>query len=90
MTADLLTDVPAVLWLSTANTGGGHTVSNHIWLMSSSICILLYINVDQPNSVGTGTYYGLDGPGIESHWCETFPGSHPASYTIGTGSFQGG
>jgi hypothetical protein len=43
------------------------------------------------------TRYGLDGPGIESQ-CEarlsvpfqTCPRVHPASYTMGTGSFPGG
>ena len=40
------------------------------------------------------TAYGLDGPGIESRWgarfsapVQTGPEAHPASYTIGTGSF---
>ena len=48
------------------------------------------------SSVGIATRYGLDGPGIESRWGERFsasvqtgPGSHPASYTMGTGSFPG-
>jgi hypothetical protein len=39
--------------------------------------------------------YGLDGPGIESHWgggarfsapVHTGPGAHPPSYTMRTGS----
>jgi len=40
--------------------------------------------------------YGLDGPGIESRWgarfsapVQTGPGAHPASFTMGTGSFLG-
>ena len=40
--------------------------------------------------------YGLDGPRIESRWgarfsapVQTGPGSHPASCTMGTGSFPG-
>jgi hypothetical protein len=48
------------------------------------------------SSVGIVTGYGLDGPGIESRWRRDFsdnvqdgPGAHPASYTMGTGSFQG-
>ena len=48
------------------------------------------------SSVGIATRYGLDVPGIESRWGEIFaapvqtgPGAHPASYTMGTGSFQG-
>jgi hypothetical protein len=46
--------------------------------------------------VGIVTGFRLDGPGIESHWggrfsapVQTGPGSHPASCTIGTGSFPG-
>ena len=48
------------------------------------------------SSVGIATGYGLDGPGIESRWearfstpVHTDPGAHPASCTIGTGSFTG-
>ena len=40
------------------------------------------------------TGYGLDGPGFESQWgarfsvpVQTSPGAHPASCTMGTGSF---
>ena len=46
--------------------------------------------------VGIATGYGLDGPGIESRWgarfsapVQTGPGAHPASCTMGTGSFPG-
>jgi hypothetical protein len=45
---------------------------------------------------GIATDYELDGPGIESRWGASFfahiqtgPGAHPASCTIGTGSFPG-
>jgi hypothetical protein len=48
------------------------------------------------SSVGMATSYGLDGPVIESRWgvifsapVQTSPGAHPASYTMGTGSFPG-
>jgi hypothetical protein len=48
------------------------------------------------SSVGIATDYGLDGPWIESRWgarffahVQTGPGAHPASCTIGTGSFSG-
>ena len=48
------------------------------------------------SAVGIATRYGLDGPGIESRWgarfsapVQTGPGAHPASYTMGTGSFPG-
>jgi hypothetical protein len=46
--------------------------------------------------VGIATGYGLDGPGMESRWrarfsapVQTDPGAHPASCTMGTGSFPG-
>jgi len=46
--------------------------------------------------VGIAIGYGLDGPGIESHWgarfsalVQTGPGAHPASCTVGAGSFPG-
>jgi hypothetical protein len=51
---------------------------------------------DRDSSVGIATRYGLDGPVIESRWgarfsapVQTSSGAHPASYTMGTGSFQG-
>jgi len=50
--------------------------------------------VGQDSSVSIVTRYGLDGPGIESWWGVRFsasiqagPGAHPASYTMGAGSF---
>jgi hypothetical protein len=42
------------------------------------------------------TLYGLDCPGIKSRWDEIFrivqtgPETHPASYTMGTGSISRG
>jgi hypothetical protein len=49
------------------------------------------------SSVGIATRYGLDGPGIASRWGARFAApvqtgseTHPASYTVGTGSFPGG
>ena len=48
------------------------------------------------SSVGIATRYRLDGPGIQSRWgarfsapVQTGPGAHPASCTMGTGSFPG-
>ena len=46
------------------------------------------------SEVGIATRYGLGGPGIESRWRRDFlvhtaSEDHPASYTMGTGSFQG-
>jgi len=59
--------------------------------------IILYYIVGRYSSVGIVTCYWLEGPGIECRWgarfsalVQTFPASHPASYTIGTGSFPGG
>ena len=46
------------------------------------------------SSVGIANDYGLDGQGIESRWggrfsapVQTGPAAHPASCTMGTGSF---
>jgi len=64
----------------------------------SSLNILFYIILQsipegRDSSVGVATRYGLDGPGIESWWGARFFSApvqaHPASYTMGTGSFQG-
>ena len=42
------------------------------------------------SSVGIVTDYGLDGPGSNPGGDEIFrPGDHPASCTMGTGSFPG-
>ena len=48
------------------------------------------------SAVDTATGYVLDGPEIESRWRASFsasvqtgPGAHPASYSMGTGSFPG-
>jgi hypothetical protein len=48
------------------------------------------------SSVCIATGYGLDGRGIESRWgvrfsapVQTGPGAHPASWTMGTGTFPG-
>jgi hypothetical protein len=48
------------------------------------------------SSVVIATGYGLDGPVIESRWgarffahVQTGPEDHPASCTMGTGSFPG-
>ena len=58
------------------------------------ICLHFYMG--WASSVGIATRCGLDGPGIESRWgvrfsapVQTGPGAHPASCTMGTGSFPG-
>jgi hypothetical protein len=54
------------------------------------------ISVGRESSVGIATRYSSDGPGIEcavsarlSASVHTGPGTHPASYTMGTGSLLG-
>jgi len=67
-------------------------------LMLTMINILVSIYITSgPGSIdGIVNGYGLDGPGIQSHWgarfsapVRTSPGAHPASCTMGTGSFLG-
>jgi hypothetical protein len=63
--------------------------------MCMYICIYIYIYIymGRDSAVSIATRYGLDGPGVESRWerdfPQTCPGAHPASYTMGTGSFPG-
>ena len=66
-------------------------------LQTAFLQVLPVIVVGRDSSVGIATRYGLDGLGIESRWGARFSapvqngrGSHPASCTIGTGSFSGG
>ena len=66
--------------------------------LSSLIFFVLSLNGGWDSAVGITIRYGLGGPGIESRWggarfsasFQTCPGAHPASYTVGTGSFPGG
>jgi len=58
--------------------------------------IIIIIIMGHNSADGTATRYGLDGPMTKSRWGVTFsatvqtgPGVHPASYTMGTGSFPG-
>jgi hypothetical protein len=59
------------------------------------ISILLNYTCGPGSSVGIANDYGLDDPRIESRWArfsapvQTGPGAHPASCTMGTGSFPG-
>ena len=59
-------------------------------------CTVLYytVLVGRDRVVGIATFYGLDGPGIESRWGARFSApvqtgleAHPVSCTMGTGSF---
>ena len=63
---------------------------------SLGICTFAVCECGPGSVVGIATDYGLDGPGIESRWEARFfasvqigPGAHPASCTMGTGSFPG-
>jgi len=53
------------------------------------------MTVSRDSSVGIATDYGLDAPGSNPSGNEIFPpvhngsGAHPASCTMGTGSFLG-
>ena len=55
----------------------------------------VYLKGGPGSSVGIATNYGLDGPGIEFRSgrdfppVQTGPGAHPASCTMGNGSFLG-
>jgi hypothetical protein len=53
-------------------------------------------DVSRESSVDTATRYGMHGSGIETRLggetsapVQTGPGAHPASYTMGSGSFPG-
>ena len=55
----------------------------------------MYSGLGPGRVVGIATGYGLDGPRIESQWgprlsapVQTGPRAHPASFTMGTGSFH--
>ena len=73
-----------------------HSKSNR--KSETTICLsFMCITSCGPGSVvGIATGYRLDGPGIESRWgarfsapVQTGPEAHPASCTMGTGSFPG-
>jgi len=64
--------------------------------MIVSLINIFFETGGRDSSVGIATHYGLDGPGIENRWearfsapVQTGPGAHPASYTMGFGSFPG-
>ena len=68
----------------------------YVYRSSHKFSIILVIFCGPGSVVGVATGYGLDGPGIESWWgarfsapVETGLGAHPASCTMGTGSFPG-
>jgi hypothetical protein len=64
--------------------------------LSVAMCRYGSNKMGRDSSVCIGTRFGLGGPGIDSRWEEIFSapvqtgrGVHPASYTMGTGSFPG-
>ena len=86
------------MWL-----GGGNwrTICSRHWLrVTEESCHFTvpytYEECGPGSVVGIETGYGLGGTGIESRWVAKFyaplhtgPGAHPASCTMGTGSFSG-
>jgi hypothetical protein len=70
------------------------SVRDHSRIRSVRTAVMLSSYISKPYS--TKFDYGLDGPGIESRCGRNFPhvsrpalGAHPASCTMGTGSFPG-
>jgi len=89
-----------LLWQNVGKhcTAGQATYENIIWLMlvilKATYTHSDYVILGQDGSVGIAPRYGLDGLGIESRWeakfsarVPTSPGTHPAFYTMGNGSF---
>jgi hypothetical protein len=68
---------------------------NYYWSSPTALPSCMWALMDRDSSVSIATHYGLDALGIESRWGQDFPrvqagpGAHPASCTIGTGSFPG-
>jgi hypothetical protein len=67
----------------------------HLEVRSRSELDTCTYELRQGNVVGIAPAYGLDGPGIEFRWgggfsapVQTGPEAHPASCTMGTGSFR--
>ena len=71
--------------------------SSDLVLFVNGVAVFLFSSCSpkgSDSSVRIATHYGLDRTGIESRWGASFsapiqtgPGAHPASYTMGTGSF---
>jgi len=71
-------------------------VARTSWHSSSEIFNWIFKRSGPGSSVGIATCYWVDVPRIESRWwaifsapVQTGPGAHPASCTMGTGSFPG-
>jgi hypothetical protein len=79
------------VWIMMANI---NVVLTHVHVAAFVTCIFHHCGLGC--SVSIATDYGLDGLGFESRWGWDFsapvqigPGAHPASCTMGTGSFPG-
>jgi len=94
----LLHTIPDWLWGPSNQLYNGYGVP-FPWAKQSGHSFyhpLPHNTMGQDSAVGIANRYGLDGPGIESRWgarfsspVQTGPGAHPASCTMGTGSFPG-
>jgi hypothetical protein len=69
-----------------------------LWSVIELLFLIISFTMGRHGSVGIATLYELDCLEIESRWgwgarfsapVQTCPGAHPASYTMGTGSFLG-
>jgi hypothetical protein len=64
----------------------------------NGLCVAVYACIAEDSSVGIAMGYGLNGRGsipdrgkvFSSHNVQTGPGTHPPSYTMGTGGFLPG
>jgi hypothetical protein len=89
----------AFVLINTHTACSGEWITRNVYrVIKTYLCTswLQYRNIRGPgSSVGIATDYGLDGLRIESKnarffaHVQTGPGAHPASCTMGTGSFSG-
>jgi hypothetical protein len=88
-----------LIWRSIHHEFCPHITFGVVWVGNQYLFCRCVCNVwvSRNSSVGMTTHYRLDGPGIKSRWDKFFRtrpdlpwGPHPASYTMGTGSFTGG
>ena len=73
-----------------------HYGNAHVDLFFKELLQRKYVQRGPGSVVGIATAYGLDDPGIQSQWGRDFsapvktgPEAHPASCTVGIGSFLG-
>jgi hypothetical protein len=76
---------------------GSPCISNHVCIINHTmLCFFSFIALPRLYMFRYGDSLRAGGPGIESRWgsrfsapVQTGPGAHPASSTVGTGSFPG-